>query len=82
MIEKVFIVALLATFFLTLARKWGGIEYLQVWGNDFFSRMAHCNFCLSFWANVVVSLIALLFSGDVTYLVIPFVATPITRYLL
>ena len=35
----VILVAMLAAFVLTLLRKWGVIEWVQVHGNDFFAKM-------------------------------------------
>ena len=45
------LVAFAAAFVLLLLQKWGVIEYVQVHGNDFFSEMFQCNFCLSWWTG-------------------------------
>lgn len=42
-------VALLSAFVLLLAKKVGIIEWMQVHGDKVISRMASCDFCLSFW---------------------------------
>lgn len=76
------ITALVATFFLLLAYKWGVIEWLQVHGNEFVSQLANCTFCLSWWTCLAVSLIFIIESRDITFLFIPVVATPITRKML
>jgi p-aminobenzoyl-glutamate transporter AbgT len=77
------IVALLAAFILLLLRKWRVIEWMQVHGNDFFSEMALCNFCLSWWVSVFLSLICVVITGDLTLLLIPFCSTPLTtKYLI
>lgn len=73
------ITALLATFFLLLAYKWGVIEWLQVHGNNFVSQLANCTFCLSWWMCLAVSMIFFIESRDLTFLFVPVVATPITR---
>ena len=83
-------VALAAAFILMLLGKLGAIEWLQVHGidskkdnvNDFFSRWASCNFCLSFWCAVLLSAIAVAVSGDGLLMFVPVFSTPITRYLL
>lgn len=75
----VFIVALISAFILSLMRKWGVIEYVQVHGNDFFSKMFNCNFCLSWWVNVVLSIIAAIIVGDINIMCVPLCATVITR---
>ena len=76
------LVALLAPFLLALAYKWGGIEWVQVHGNAFFSRMFNCNFCLSWWTGVALSVLLALVLWDAHCLLIPFVSTSITRKLL
>lgn len=76
------IVALVAAFILLLLRKWRVIEWMQVHGNDFFSEMAYCNFCLSWWVSVFLSVICAVITGDLTLLLIPFCSTPLIKYLI
>lgn len=76
------IVALLAAFVLSLLRKWGVIEWVQVHGNDFFAKMFNCDFCLSWWAGVVLSVVILILTGNPVLLGVPFCSTMITRKLL
>lgn len=76
------ITALVATFFLLLAYKWGAIEWLQVHGNNFVSQLANCTFCLSWWMCLLVSMIFIIESRDWSLLIVPVVATPITRKML
>lgn len=77
----IFVVALVAAFILTLLYKWEVVEYIQVRGCRLLSKMAHCNFCLSWWTCVVVvaTLVALdkmeLFNG----ILVAVCATPITK---
>ena len=85
MIDYLIIISLnssLAAFLLTLLRKWGFVERLQVHGNDLISEMAHCDFCLSWWTNVAVSIIAAIVMKDWTILFAPIFSTMITRKLL
>ena len=79
MIEYVVLVALLAAFMVLLVKKWGIAEYWQIHGNDFVSRLFSCDLCMSFWACVIVSAVAMVVSGDVRMTAVPFMAMPITR---
>ena len=76
------IVATVAAFLLTLLKKWGVIEYVQVHGNDFFVKMFNCGFCLSWWAGVVLSVLFAICTGNPALLLVPFCSTVITRILL
>lgn len=76
------ITALIATFILLLAYKLGAIEWLQVHGNDFVSKLANCTFCLSWWMCLAVSMVFIIDSRDLSFLIIPIIATPIARKLL
>lgn len=76
------ITAFIATFFLLLAYKCGAIEWLQVHGNNFVSQLANCTFCLSWWMCLLVSMIFIIESRDWSLLIVPVVATPITRKML
>ena len=75
--------ACLSAWLLLLLNKLGAIDWLEINGNDFFSKMARCQFCLSWWTNVVFTTIGVLATNDfATLFILPFVATPITRKLL
>ena len=81
-IFRMFVMASLSAFVLLLLVKWKVIEWMQVHGNDFLSKMANCDFCLSWWVNVVLSVILFAVTLDVTVLAIPFVSTMLTRKLI
>lgn len=81
-ILSVIYVALIAAFILILMKKWGLIEHVQVHGNEFFSKMFHCDFCLSFWVSVLLSFFMAAITGDAKLLFIPLLSTPVTRVLL
>lgn len=81
-IYNIIVVALIAAFVLTLLRKWGVIEWVQIHGNYFFSKMFNCDFCLSWWACVLICFFALIFTGNPAFLGVPFCSTMITRVLL
>ena len=76
------IVALLAAFMLLLAYKWRIVEYLQVHGGEYTSKMAHCDFCMSWWLCLLVSMVFISHTGNPYLLLVPFMATPLTRRLL
>lgn len=78
----VFVISLISAFIITLLRKWKVIEKMQVHGGDLISEMARCNFCLSWWTNVAVCLIALIFIKEGWVFAIPFLSTMITRHIL
>lgn len=81
MIELTAMVALVAAFVVLLTKKWGIDEWMQVHGDKFMSRLFSCDFCMSFWACVIASLVLYCWSDDPKMLTIPFFATPITRML-
>nr|UVX39899.1 MAG: protein of unknown function (DUF1360) [Bacteriophage sp.]DAD82430.1 MAG TPA: Protein of unknown function (DUF1360) [Siphoviridae sp. ctHMI2] len=81
-IYYIILVALMAAFVLTLLRKWGVIEWVQVHGNEFFAKMFNCDFCLSWWACVLICFFAFVLTGNPAYLGVPFCSTMITRILL
>lgn len=78
----VLIAASFSTFLLMLAVKWKMVEWIQVHGNDFFSKLANCDFCLSWWANVIVCFAAFVVLRDKMWLLVPFVSTMISRKLI
>ena len=75
-------VALWVTFLLLLAYKVGIIEWMQVHSGKFISKMAQCDFCMSWWLSVIITLVVLCFTCNVMLLVVPFLSTPIARRLL
>ena len=75
-------VACIVVFLLLLAYKWGFVEHLQVHGNAFLSKMAGCDFCMSFWLSLMLAVLLTVVTVTWQMLIIPFVATPIARRLL
>lgn len=76
------VVGIIAAFFITLAKKWGIVEQVQMRGNEFFSQMAHCDYCLSWWTCCLLALLYVIATGNVDMIFIPLVGTMISRYLL
>ena len=79
---SIILIALASAFVLTLAYKWGVIEWMQVHGDKIISQMANCDLCLSFWSNVIVCMVVMLVVDDVTIGLAPLFSTMITRKLL
>lgn len=79
---SIILIALASAFVLTLAYKWGVIEWMQVHGDKIISQMANCDFCLSFWSNVIVCMVVMLVVDDVIIGLAPLFSTMITRKLL
>lgn len=46
------------------------------------AQMLDCDFCLCFWITVILSIILSLGFMDFNFIVIPFISTPLARYLL
>ena len=65
-----------------LLKKWGVTEWMQVHGNDFFAKLANCDFCLSWWTNVLLAVAAFMVLGDSRLLLVPFASTMLTRKLI
>ena len=74
-------VALLAAFVVLLLKKWGVTEWVQVHGDSVSSKLASCDFCMCFWASVFVCCISTVFVDEMWMIAVPFLSTPIARYL-
>ena len=74
-------VALMAAFVVVLLKKWGIAEWMQVHGNGFVSQLFSCDFCMSWWASVIIATAGLLLFNDLAFLLAPVLATPIARYM-
>ena len=65
-------VALFVKFGLTVAEKWGMLEWLQLHApNEFFHKLFACNFCQSFWFGLFLSTLLAIFV-DWRLIFIPF----------
>lgn len=76
------IAATLSAYLLILAAKWKVVEWMQVNGWKWLSDLANCDFCLSWWVNVIVCLVAAVVTGDTMWIAVPFFATMLTRKLI
>lgn len=75
------LVTLASAFFINLGKKWGVVEWLQVHGSELISKMANCNFCLSFWTSLVICSALAFYTGSYELLLVPIFSTSITRLL-
>lgn len=46
------------------------------------SDMLDCDFCLSFWISLVITALIAIITFDFSWLLIPFMSTPLIRFLL
>lgn len=75
-------VGFIANFVLLLFYKLGIVEWLQVHGDGIMSQLATCDFCMSWWICVFLSVVLLSVTRECAFLVVPFIATPIARKLI
>lgn len=76
------LVAMFVTFTLLFLRKIGFVERMQVHGNWFISQLFQCAFCLSFWLSLIISIVLVSVTNELTYIFIPFFSTPLSRQVL
>lgn len=76
------IVTSVSAFCVTLLHKWGVTEYVQIHGNDFFAKMFSCDFCLSWWVGIAITLFVVLITQRIECALIPFSSTILSRNLL
>ena len=76
------VLACVVAFLLLLAHKVGIVEYMQVHGDKIISKMAQCDFCMSFWLSVFLMVSIVWVTGDCELILLPVVSTPIARRLL
>lgn len=76
------LVAMIAAFIILLLKKIGAIEWLQVFGNDFVSKLANCDFCLSWWTCLIIAISTAVITDDWRTVVCAIFATPLCRKLL
>ena len=73
------VIALLSAFVILFANKIGLIEYLVNIPNKFISKLVQCNFCMSFWIALFISIIIIVLTKDFKYIFIPIISSPISR---
>ena len=76
------VVALVSAFLLSLAVKWGWLEWMQVHApNGVLERLLGCKFCVSFWTGAALSLALAAVTGEWLLLAVPVCSTLLTREL-
>lgn len=78
----VVLTACFTAFTIRFLTKTGIREKVQVYGNKFFSEMFRCDFCMSFWSGVIVSVITAICFCNISLLLVPVFSTPISCKLL
>lgn len=75
------LIALFSSFTVLLLSKVGALEWLQINGSEFISKLANCTFCLCFWISLILAIIVSIILKDIRIVLVPFFATPIARFL-
>lgn len=78
----VYAVASACTFLILLLEKTRIRERIQVHGNAFWSALFSCDFCLSFWSSLIISIFLIIFGYSWVAMAFPVVAVPLIRKLL
>ena len=76
------IIAAVAAFNILLLDKTGMRDIVIERAPRLVSEMFSCDFCLSFWMSLILAIILALLTLSPELLVVPFISTPITRFLL
>ena len=75
-------IALFAAFGIMLISKLGLRDMIIADAPKLLSMLFECDFCLSWWTCLALSILAILFSGNLLLLVSAVLATPLTRRLI
>ena len=81
-IAQTIAVALYSAFVILFMMKTGIRERVQIKGSRIVSKLFSCDFCLSFWVALVLSIISAIFTKQIEFILIPFLSTPLTRILI
>lgn len=82
MLTHVVIIALISAFVILFITKVGLRDSVIEHSPRLISKMFNCDFCLSFWTNVFMTIIVISYTGFLPFMAIPIFATPITRILI
>ena len=75
-------IALAAAFIILLIGKLGIRDNIIAKSPKLISQLFDCDFCLSFWASLILAVILVIFFREMNILFIPIISTPITRILI
>lgn len=78
---EVMIVSSISAFIILFIAKVGILEHMQMSKYKLLSKMAQCDFCLSFWVCVLVTTIMIVLFRDPYLIIVPIMSTPLTRVL-
>lgn len=78
---EVMIVSSISAFIILFIAKVGILEHMQMSKCKLLSKMAQCDFCLSFWVCVLVTAVMLVLFRDPYLIIVPIMSTPLTRVL-
>ena len=87
---QIILISLLTAFLILYSNKTGIRykirDYLDLHYNNKFtnlvSRMLDCDFCLSFWLNLIIAIVAAIMLQNPKLFFVPIFSTPITRILI
>lgn len=82
MLSALIHIALAAAFTILLIGKLGIRDSIIARAPRLISQLFDCDFCLSFWASVILAIILAIFFREMNILFIPIISTPITRILI
>lgn len=82
MLTYVVIISLISAFVILFITKTGYRTWLSERAPKLIYEMLNCDFCLSFWISVVVTLAFMTLGLPWYYIFLPVLTTPITRFLL
>ena len=77
-----FLVASLSAFIVIILHKTRIIDGLSKSTNSYLYKLSQCNFCLSFWVSLVISCLVVVYTGNILYMAIPVISSPISRIML
>lgn len=85
-IYKIALTALIVAFAILVLTKTGlrdkTRDAFDLKGIKFMAEMVDCDLCLSFWLSVCTCISVAVYSGDISWLLVPVFSTPLTRILL
>ena len=76
------ILALFVAFIILVIGKLGLRNYVIARAPKLISELVECDLCLSFWLSLILAIILAIIFKDMSITIIPFLSTPITRFLL
>lgn len=81
-IYQIVTIALISAFVIQFIDKVGLRNLVIERAGYFVSNAFSCDFCLSFWTNLLVCILLVLITGNYALFVVPFMSVPITRILI